>query len=376
MSQKFRDCGGKSIYKSNGDSCNIPSNLYDQKNQVDSIFEYMSQRFDNLSGVQGVQGVQGGLGSQGVQGISGVSGNGVQGLQGIQGPSGEGSGAGGTTVSNVESSLIKTATPVTNLDEVNPTNIVYDGSGSQDERVEYVGIGFDVEIFGITYDTVDIWSNGYITFGGNGSSEYDQGSYNNWIDAVPYPGVFIGAYDYSVQQITQSDLTGSPGQQVSTIRFQGSQAYANTDPNLSDIFWEITFHEDEPSKIYLNIIQFNKTGLQEEVDLFTFISTGVQDEYVIFNSDEGNQYELNLGIVYTTLDYTGSKISFSTPGTVVSKNIPLDTVEIYVGVDYLIKSDTSSIINSSQVLNVVSLSQADYDNINSPSSDTLYVIVD
>lgn len=302
---------------------------------------------------------------------------GLQGVQGVQGPAGNGSsGPGGTTVSNVESSIIKTATPVTNLDEVNPTNVVWGGESSQDEVVVYVGIGFDVEIFGITYDTVDICSNGYITFGSSGNSSYDKGSYNNWIDAVPYPGVFIGAYDFSVQQITQSDLTGSPGQQVSTIRFQGSQAYANTDPALSDIFWEITFHEDEPSKIYLNIIQFNKTGLQEEVDLFTFISTGIQDEYVSFNSDEGNQYELNLGKVYTTLDYTGSKISFSTPGTVVSKNIPLDTVEVDVGSNYLVRSDTNSIANSYQVLNVVSLSQADYDNISSPSSDTLYIIVD
>lgn len=106
MSQRFRDCNGKSIYNVSGAGCHTPSNLYDQKNQVDSILEYMSQGLDKLRGIQGLmgdigfQGIQGFVGGEGPTGIQGDTGNdGIQGIQGLVGPRGPqgpaGSGGGG-----------------------------------------------------------------------------------------------------------------------------------------------------------------------------------------------------------------------------------------------------------------------------------------
>ncbi len=73
--------------------CITPSDLYDQKNQVDSILEYMFQGLNSMPrGPQGIQGPAGtgtGGGSQGLQGT-----NGLQGLQGVQGPAGTGTGGG------------------------------------------------------------------------------------------------------------------------------------------------------------------------------------------------------------------------------------------------------------------------------------------
>ena len=164
MSQRFRDCGGKSIYKSTGASCNTPSDLYDQKNQVDSILEYMTQGLDKIRGIQGFQGDPGLDGAQGIQGIQGLTGTqgthgiqglrglpgiGIQGNEGIQGPAGSGgSGPGGTTVSTLETSRTNSVVAIDNLTEVNPSTVLYDGAGDQDEVAGPNPIGFDVEILG------------------------------------------------------------------------------------------------------------------------------------------------------------------------------------------------------------------------------------
>ena len=43
--------------------------------------------------------------------------------------------------------------------------------------------------------------------------------------------------------------------------------------------------------------------------------------------------------------------------------------------DNAIVSDTSLVTNSSQIKNIVQISQTDYDNLGSTSSDTMYVII-
>ena len=278
-----------------------------------------------------------------------------------------------TTVSTFDTTLVNTVTPVDNLVEVDPVPVIYDGSGDQDERIITVPIGFDVQILGETYDTMLICSNGYLTFGGSGLA-FEESSYNAWIELAPFPGIFVGAYNYSMQKITKSDPTGDPGQQVTTVRYQGSADYNNTDPELSDIFWEVTFHEDEPSKLFLNIIEFNTDGREEGVTIFTFSSTGVVDDYVTFDVTAGNQYEIELGSQIAGTDYTGSKITFTDPGVLISKNEPLDTVEI--NTEVYVKSDITQVENSGKIINMVAITQADYENIASPRFDTLYIILD
>jgi len=279
-----------------------------------------------------------------------------------------------TTVTSSNTVVVNTVTPVDNLVEVNPVPVIYDGSGDQGERVITVPIGFDVQILGETYNTMLVCSNGYLTFGGSGL-EYNQSSYNAWIELVPFPGIFVGAYDYSLQKVTKSVPTGVVGQQVTTVRYQGSADYNNTDPAFSDLFWEVTLHEDEPTKLFLNIIGFNTDGRVEGIDIFTFSSTGVINDYVVFDVTAGNQYEIELSSTTSVSDYTGGKITFVDPGFSVSKNVPLDTVEINLGTELFVKSDTSQIPESSKIVNIISLNQAAYNNIVSPLTDTLYVIV-
>ncbi len=92
MSQGSRGCGGNSIYRVANGGCHTPSSLYDQKDQVDSIFEYLYQGLQKTRGIQGTvgadgpQGIQGLAGPDGIQGL--VGGEGIQGVQGLQGAEG------------------------------------------------------------------------------------------------------------------------------------------------------------------------------------------------------------------------------------------------------------------------------------------------
>lgn len=283
---------------------------------------------------------------------------------------------GGDITVSTEATTITNAVGPATLSEVNPTqNTNFDGSS--DEGSVEVPLGFSVEILGNSYSSVFVNSNSYFTFGGM-TAAYGETTYNDWIQAVPHPGVFVGSDDGSYQKVTSTGAIGTLGQRTSTVRFQGSVDFANTDPNLSDVFWEITFHEDEPGKIYLNIIEFNDQGGSEGADFFSFSSLGVTgqpESYVSFSPATGSQYVITLDSVTATTDYTGSKLVLLDPGVSVSENIPQNSVDVSFGLSDFVKSDITIDPSFNKISNIVSLTQADYDGLTTPDPNTLYVIV-
>jgi hypothetical protein len=297
----------------------------------------------------------------------------------------------GITVASYSNTTINTVNTTTNLLEVNPTqNTDFDispylsqtGNFGDENNVE-VAIGFPVEILGNSYSSVFINSNSYFTFGGM-TADYGQTTYDAWIEAVPHPGVFVGSKDGSYQKVTSTGAIGTLGQRTSTVRFQGSVDYNNKDPNLSDVFWEITFHEDEPGKIYLNIIGFDA---QNVTNFFSFSSLGVTgqpESYVSFSPATGSQYVITLDSVTATTDYTGSKLVLLDSGVSISENVPENSVDISLGLsdfvkistlDDYIKSDTTINPSFDKVSNIVSLTQSEYDSLSTKNEQTLYLIV-
>lgn len=286
-----------------------------------------------------------------------------------------GGGGGELTISTQEVIITKSAVAAT-VPIVNPTAVViYDSSADEDSFT--VPIGFSVNIFGASYTSVFINSNSYFTFGGMVET-YGESSYENWMNAVPYPGVFIGSDDGSIQRILSTGAIGTPGTRTNTIRFQGSVEYNNYDPDLSDLIWEITFKENEPEKIYLNLINFNQNGNEEGVNYFTFISTaGVPGAsgYTQFEAVTGGQYLLTLSKTSVTTDYTGSSVILNAPYTTITQDTPSDPIEISIDLARYVASDITAVPSSQKIVNLVSLSQSEYDSISQKDPSTLYVIV-
>lgn len=187
---------------------------------------------------------------------------------------------------------------------VNPTQITnFNANGlAFDEGHVEVSIGFDVLVFGAVYNSVFINSNSYFTFGGI-TDDYGYNSYQEWLLGIGFSGVFIGSDDGGLQLIKSTGPLGTVGQRTNTIRFQGSASYTVSDPNLSDVIWEITFRENNPSKIFLRIIAFNPEGGVEGVDFFTFsgyagnaLTSNSSARIAQFVCQAGAQYELTLGL--------------------------------------------------------------------------------
>jgi VCBS repeat-containing protein len=120
--------------------------------------------------------------------------------------------------------------PVNMLGVANMTAVV-----SEDLDDESVGIQlpFPVQFMGVTYTSVFVGSNSYLTFG-NGSTAYRDLRASH----PSIPGIHIGAYDNSYQAV----YAGSEGNgSYFRIRYEGSQ---DTSLAADRIFWEVTFYRD------------------------------------------------------------------------------------------------------------------------------------
>ena len=379
MSQRFRDCNGKSIYKVSGSNCHTPSNLYDQKNQVDSILEYMSQGLDKLRGVQGLMGDQGFQGIQGLVGGEGPTGvDGFQGIQGIQGPSGSGGGGGGSsgiTISSLVTNYNNTVTS-TSLPTVDPSVLVQ--NQYVDDGYFTMTIGFPFTLMGQTYTSVNLYSNNIVTFGPPVSPyNYNYSDYNTWVSYYPSPSFYVGAGDGSMRQVyaTQAygdDAPGVVGQRECTIKYIGTQQYSQSNP--PDIIWELTLKENQPNKLFLKILSFNDNGKTNGVNIYSFASTGrlnVPDTYTAFDPNTQTELEITLDKQTLSTDYTASKLSFVDKINSIVVNNQVDAVEVDLG---YILSDTSDTPSSNRVNNVISMTQATYDALATYDPNTLYVI--
>lgn len=290
-----------------------------------------------------------------------------------QPPGGGGGGDGLITVSSSVTTYVNTVVPTT-LIEVNPQDLVYDAD--EDEGQFEMSIGFPFQLFGQTYTSVNIYSNSFFTFGTPIAVDYGYDSFTGWITAYPVPGVYIGTYDGRMKEIYATQLVGAPapgpvGQRECTIRFIGSQNYSDSIPDLE---WEITLKEDQPNKIFLKILQFNDNGGTNGVDLFSFATTGrlsVPDSYTAFNPNVNTDYEITLARNIGVSDYSGSRLVILDSVDSLSENAETESVDVQLG--YL-KSNTDVVENSGKIVNIVSISQADYDAIVTKDPQTLYII--
>lgn len=204
------------------------------------------------------------------------------------------------------------------LSEVSPENVVFDGD-DDDDYVE-VEIGFPVIFANKTYTSVYVGSNSYVTFG-SGSDEYDLESYEDW--ANHRPGIYVGVADNSYQMVLSNNTVGEVGVRTHTIRFEGS-ADTSEDSDIP-IVWEMTFHEADPSRINLNVIQYVREPSEnvEGSDYWSLVADG-NGYYEVFSA--ANLPKMSVSSEESEIG--GKALDFQDQDIVVSKvgeNLNVDT---------------------------------------------------
>jgi hypothetical protein len=119
-------------------------------------------------------------------------------------------------------------------------------TGSQDDGFWLITLPWAVQYLGVSYTTIGIGTNTYITFG-NGSSEYAQLSASN----PPYPKIMISCADNSCQRIYYGTEGVAPNRTY-RICWEGTASTGGTlgSPNM---VYEAVFYENTPNQIDTHI---------------------------------------------------------------------------------------------------------------------------
>ena len=116
-------------------------------------------------------------------------------------------------------------------------------NGQFDDEYFEVAAPFQISFMGVSYSTIYVGSNSYITFG-DGYSNSGGYTRNN----PPLPGIFIGAGDRSCQSLYTKTTADK-----FIIRYEGSVSPSGAStPPFIEIEWEITFNKNS-STIEVNI---------------------------------------------------------------------------------------------------------------------------
>ena len=114
---------------------------------------------------------------------------------------------------------------------------------SADDSNIAVTLPFNVTFDGVSYSTVYVCSNGYLTFGA-GANNYSGLSETN----PAIPKIMINAGDRSYQRVyTGSENAGT----TFRIVYEGTSTGSGT-PGASTVFWEVTFNSSNPSTILID----------------------------------------------------------------------------------------------------------------------------
>lgn len=119
-------------------------------------------------------------------------------------------------------------------------------SGDNDDGFWTLALPFNISYNGVTYSTVYIGTNSYITFTAGSTL------YNNLGASVPaLPKIMLTARDNSAQRIYYG-VTGSAPNRTYRVRWEGTNATSGTlgSPNM---VWEATFYENAPAQIDIQI---------------------------------------------------------------------------------------------------------------------------
>ena len=119
-------------------------------------------------------------------------------------------------------------------------------SGDNDDGFWTLALPFNISYNGVTYSTVYIGTNSYITYTAGSSL------YSNLGASVPaLPKIMLTAQDNSAQRIYYG-VTGSAPNRTYRVRWEGTNATSGTlgSPNM---VWEATFYENAPAQIDIQI---------------------------------------------------------------------------------------------------------------------------
>jgi hypothetical protein len=123
---------------------------------------------------------------------------------------------------------------------------------SSDDANLSIALGFNTIFNGLTYNSVFIGSNTYVTYGA-GSSNYSGLSYSN----PNLPGFHLGSADNSYQLVMhRSESSGN----TRRIRYEGTQSTGGS-PGSPNIVYELIYFKDS-SKVYLALGQSRSGGVQ------------------------------------------------------------------------------------------------------------------
>jgi hypothetical protein len=126
-------------------------------------------------------------------------------------------------------------------------------SGNNDDGYWTLALPFDISYNGVTYSTVYIGTNSYITYTA-GSTLYVVGA-----SAPALPKIMLTARDNSAQRIYYGAVGSAPNRTY-RVRWEGTNATSGTlgSPNM---VWEATFYENAPAQIDIQIgVNANGSG--------------------------------------------------------------------------------------------------------------------
>ena len=151
-----------------------------------------------------------------------------------------------------------------------PQNVTF--AGNVDDGFYIVPVGWNVNYLGSLYNTIYVGTNGYVTFG-DGSNSFSGLNYAT----PPLPKILICAADNSMQRIWYGYTGAAPNRKL-VVRYEGINALHYNDPNnvlpmdspnypnesyqagIGPMVWEMTFFEDAPQVIELQILANSKWG--------------------------------------------------------------------------------------------------------------------
>jgi hypothetical protein len=167
-------------------------------------------------------------------------------------------------------------------------------TGNQDDGYWLLTLPWSVQYLGVSYTTIGIGTNTYITFG-NGSVEYAQLSASN----PPYPKIMISCADNSSQRIYYGTEGVAPNRTY-RVRWEGTSSTSGTlgSPNM---VYEAVFYENATNQIDVHVGANARWSTSTSGSVYPFSYTDVNVPLIGTVSVNNNTASLPITIQSSTL---------------------------------------------------------------------------
>lgn len=201
-------------------------------------------------------------------------------------------------------------------------------TGNNDDGYWTLSLPFTILFNGISYDTIYVGTNSYITFGG-GSEEYSGLSFSN----PNLPKIMISSEDNSCQRLYYG-TEGNPGvNRTYRIRYEGTNSTTGSLGN-PNIVYEVTFYEN-PS-------------IRNEIDIQIGVNARVDSGITIFYDDKfsgtSSACPVAAGLIATKLQYNRDW-TWENVRSWLRNDVQLQDSSFYTGVE----STTATSVNWADV---------------------------